>query len=188
MTTMRSRQQGLTLVELMVTLAVAIILIAVGMPLFSGLVGSNRATTQANSLVSALKLARSEAVKRADCVIVCSNADDPDDPADPKGCGTKDDWANGWLVHTDVNCAGSFTYPDDVLREWQLAASSSVDVTPDDAAEVRFDAAGEASSALSFELDNSEAPGSAALRCVEVTRTGQVRSKRWDPDLAWSCR
>lgn len=181
MTTMSSRQQGLTLVELMVTLAVAIILIAVGMPLFTGLAGSNRATTQANSLVSALKLARSEAVKRADSVTVCSN--------DGGACGGAGDWANGWLVHTDVNDSGGFD-AGDVLRTWDaLAASSSVDLTPD-AAEVTFFATGEANNTFSFELDDSEASGSAAdaaKRCVEVTATGQVRSKRWNPDLAWSC-
>jgi type IV fimbrial biogenesis protein FimT len=180
MTTMRSRQQGLTLVELMVTLAVAIILIAVGMPLFSGLVGSNRATTQANSLVSALKLARSEAVKRADSVTVCAD--------DGGACGGAGDWANGWLVHTDVNDSGGFD-AGDVLRTWDpLAASSSVTVAG--GAAVTFFATGAANNTFSFELDDSEASGSAAdaaKRCVEVTATGQVRSKRWDPDLAWSC-
>ncbi len=180
MTSMRSKQQGLTLVELMVTLAVAIILIAVGMPLFTGLAGSNRATTQANSLVSALKLARSEAVKRADSVTVCSN--------DGGACGGAGDWANGWLVHTDLNASGGFD-ADDVLRTWDpLSASSSVTVTG--GAEVTFFATGEANNTFSFELDDSEASGSAAdaaKRCVEVTRVGQVRSKRWDPDVAWSC-
>ena len=156
---MSSKQQGLTLVELMVTLAVAIILIAVGMPLFTGLAGSNRATTQANSLVSALKLARSEAVKRADSVTVCSN--------DGGACGGAGDWANGWLVHSDLNDDTSFDYPDEVLREWDpLAGSSSVTVTGNDV--VTFLATGETDDTgwtaptITFELDDSEASGSAA--------------------------
>jgi type IV fimbrial biogenesis protein FimT len=180
MTNMRSKQQGLTLVELMVTLAVAIILITVGMPLFTGLAGSNRATTQANSLVSALKLARSEAVKRADSVTVCS-----DNGAG--ACGDETEWVNGWLVHTDVNESGGFD-AGDVLRTWDpLAPSSTVTVAE---GSVTFFATGEANNTFSFELDDSEASGSAAdaaKRCVEVTATGQVRSKRWDPDVAWSC-
>ncbi|MGB5743048.1 MAG: GspH/FimT family pseudopilin, partial [Sedimenticolaceae bacterium] len=137
---MSSKQQGLTLVELMVTLAVAIILIAVGMPLFTGLAGSNRATTQANSLVSALKLARSEAVKRADSVTVCA-----DNGAG--ACGDETDWVNGWLVHTDVNDSGGFD-AGDVLRTWDpLAASSSITVAG--GTEVTFFATGEANNTFS---------------------------------------
>ena len=88
----------------------------------------------------------------------------------------------------DVNDSGGFD-ADDVLRTWDpLAASSSVTVTG--GAEVTFFATGEANNTFSFELDDSEASGSAAdaaKRCVEVTATGQVRSKRWNPDQAWSC-
>lgn len=93
---MAKKQKGLTLVELMVTLAVAIILIAVGLPLFSGVADNNRMTAQVNALSSALQLARSEAVKTGNRVNVCPKADD--DQADFY-CGDQDDWANGWMVY-----------------------------------------------------------------------------------------
>lgn len=171
MAVMNTRQQGLTLVELMVTLAVAIILIAVGMPLFSGVAGSNRATTQANNLVAALKLARSEAVKRAETVTVCSGS--------PLTCGGAGDWAGGWFVQTDTNGNGSIDAVD-VLRQWEaLAATATVTVTG--GASVVFLATGEANGNYTFELNDSDATGSAggtALRCVTVTNSGQVRSAR----------
>ncbi len=168
---MNTRQTGLTLIELMVTLAVAIVLLAVGMPLFTGLAGSNRATTQANELVAALKLARSEAVNRADLVTVCSSSGG--------ACGGAGDWSGGWLVHSDINNNGSFD-AGDVLRSWgALAPTSTVAVTG--GASVAFLATGEANGAYTFELDNSDATGSgsnAAKRCVTVTTSGQVRSAR----------
>ncbi|MCP5439684.1 MAG: GspH/FimT family pseudopilin [Chromatiaceae bacterium] len=168
---MNTRQTGLTLIELMVTLAVAIVLLAVGVPLFTGLAGSNRATTQANELVAALKLARSEAVNRADLVRVCSS--------NGGACGGAGDWANGWLVHSDINNNGSFD-AGDVLRSWgALAPTSSVAITG--GASVAFLATGEANGGYTFELDNSDATGSgsdAAKRCVSVTISGQVRSAR----------
>jgi len=69
-----SSHAGLTLIELMVTLAVAIVLLAIGIPAFQGLASSNRASTQANGLVTALNLARSEAISRGIPVAVCARA------------------------------------------------------------------------------------------------------------------
>ncbi len=169
---MRYRQQGLTLVELMVTLAVAIILLAVGMPMFTGVVGSNRATTQANELVAAFKLARSEAVKRADTVIVCAR--------DGAACGGAEDWDNGWLVFADADSDGAAD-DGEVLRRWEaLSVDSTIGVTPATDS-VEFAASGEANSLLRFETDNASATGTdqdLAKRCVTVTLAGQVRAAR----------
>lgn len=55
---------GFTLIELMVTIAVAAILLAVAVPSFRHLIISNRLTTAANDVVTALTVARSEAIKR----------------------------------------------------------------------------------------------------------------------------
>jgi type IV fimbrial biogenesis protein FimT len=56
--------RGFTLIELMVTIAVLAILATVGIPGFVDLVQNNRVTTQANELVTALNVGRTEAVKR----------------------------------------------------------------------------------------------------------------------------
>ncbi len=58
------RNRGFTLVELLVTLAVAALLLAVAVPSFNRLIISNRLTTQANDVVNRLAQARNEAVKR----------------------------------------------------------------------------------------------------------------------------
>ena len=62
--------RGFTLLELMVTVAVLAILATVGIPSFVDLVQNNRVTTQANELVTALNVARTEAVKRGRSVQV----------------------------------------------------------------------------------------------------------------------
>lgn len=58
------RARGFTLVELLITLVIAGLLLALAVPSFNRLIISSRLTTQANQAVSLLTLARTEAVKR----------------------------------------------------------------------------------------------------------------------------
>jgi len=84
----RRRSQGFTLIELMVTLTVAVILIAIAIPSFNYLTVSSKLTTVSNGLVTALNTARLEAIKRNNLVTVCS---DTGNGADTLGtaCGTQ---------------------------------------------------------------------------------------------------
>ncbi len=61
---MKKKTTGFTLVELMVTLSVAGILLAIAVPSYTAMVENNRLATAANSFISSMGLARSEALKR----------------------------------------------------------------------------------------------------------------------------
>ena len=66
-----NRQSGFTLVELMVTIAIAAILLGLGVPSFRTLIENNRIAAASNDVVTGLQFARSEAVKRALLVSFC---------------------------------------------------------------------------------------------------------------------
>lgn len=68
-------QYGFTLVELMVTVVVLSILMGVAIPSMTGLINANRLAGQANELVSALQVARSEAIRQNAGVTVCASTD-----------------------------------------------------------------------------------------------------------------
>lgn len=70
---MASRVRGFTLVELMVTIAVAAILMAIAAPSFTSLINSNRLTSSANEMVATLQAARMEAVRLNTTVNVCTD-------------------------------------------------------------------------------------------------------------------
>lgn len=95
MLTAAPRRNGFTLLELMVTLAVAAILVTVAVPSMARLMRENQASTTVNELIYALRLARNEAVTRKLPVAVCASDGDE--------CTGGNDWDQGWLVFTDPN-------------------------------------------------------------------------------------
>lgn len=62
------KDNGFTLVELMITLVVVGILVTIGIPSFQTLLQSSRMSTQSNEFVTGLNTARSEAVRRNESV------------------------------------------------------------------------------------------------------------------------
>lgn len=67
------RTGGFTLVELLITLVIAGLLLALAVPSFNRLMVSSRLTTQANNAVNLLSYARAEAVKRGVNVQINAN-------------------------------------------------------------------------------------------------------------------
>ena len=95
---------GFTLVEIMITLAIAVILITLAVPSFSLMINNSKVTSSTNEFVASLNLARSEALKRSNNISVCKS-----NPAYSAcaGSGSVASYTtNGWLVATDCNSDG----------------------------------------------------------------------------------
>lgn len=101
----RKNLHGFTLVELMVTLAVASILVGVGIPSFQTMISNSRLTAATNDLIGALSYARSEAVKRG--IPVTLLRIDPNPAV----------WESGWFVFVDAD--GDNTTNPDVASQCQ---------------------------------------------------------------------
>lgn len=80
------------MVELLITIAIASVLMAIAVPSFNQMIVSSRLTTQANDFVAAINLARSEAIKRNASVTLCSASG-----ADATVCAGAGDWEH-WIV------------------------------------------------------------------------------------------
>ena len=116
---MNGRQRGFTLVELLVTLAVTVVLMALAAPTFRTLLLKRTVQAAADALVSDLRLARSEAIKRSATVSVCSSADGA-------ACSNGAAWRSGWIVFVDTDGDGNLDADDTVLRvqdAWNAVAS-----------------------------------------------------------------
>jgi type IV fimbrial biogenesis protein FimT len=113
------REAGLTLVELLVTMAVAAVLLGIGMPAFGNLVQDTRLTTTTNRLVSALHLARSEAVRHNARVTLCNSADGT-------YCAAAGGWDQGWIVFLDTGGTGTRTEHDPLLAVGDAATDGVI--------------------------------------------------------------
>ncbi|OOG24908.1 prepilin-type N-terminal cleavage/methylation domain-containing protein [Thioalkalivibrio denitrificans] len=103
------RESGFTLIELMVTLAVAAILITVAVPGFANLIAEQRVVTTTNRFVTALHLTRSEAVKRGARVTLCASGDG-------STCGSAGDYSDGWIVFVGPAFGEPLNPPGEILR------------------------------------------------------------------------
>lgn len=89
-----SRLRGFTLIELVVTLAIGAILLGLASPSFQATILNNRIATHTNDFLSALSLARSEALKRDKPVVLCKSGD-------LASCASTGHWDQGWIIFVD---------------------------------------------------------------------------------------
>ena len=96
----RLNQTGVTLVELMITLVVLAIILAIAIPSFENTIASSRLAGVTNDLNGSLALARSEAIRRGQRVTVCNSNNGLQ-------CAAAGNWGNGWIVFVDTTRAGN---------------------------------------------------------------------------------
>lgn len=173
--------KGFTLIELMVTLAVAAILMVIAAPGFVAFQRNAELTSAVNGMVAGIAAAKGEAMKNGRFTMVV-----PSDAAH---------WNNGWIVFIDKNRDNAFTESADtvVLRQAALPSYFSVEATGT-ANEgqahppyIRFDASGYPKSKtggfgpLTLSIARNDLSATAALdqtRRVIISTSGRIRSCR----------
>lgn len=108
---------GITLIELLVTLAVLTVGLLLVSPSFSTISGNTRLETQSREIQNALVFARSEAIRLNSSVVFCNTADGQI-CSEPPTTG----W-EGWLVRAAGAAVGAETGP--VLRTQSLKNSTA---------------------------------------------------------------
>jgi type IV fimbrial biogenesis protein FimT len=104
-----NRIRGFTIIELLVTMMVLGIIVAIAAPSFSELMRRVRIDGNTSKFVNAINFARSEAATRGSNVTLCRTTDLATCDA------TGNDWSGGWLVFEDRDADSVFEDDNDAV-------------------------------------------------------------------------
>ena len=167
---------GFTLIELMVTVAIAAILMMVAVPNLSAYRRNAELTSASNTFMASLNTARGEAMKRGMNAMVV-----------PTSNGA--DWNAGWVVFVDTNRSQTYNESTDTVVSSQVALPAGINVTGVNSATgaapyVMFDASGYSRlksggfGALTLTIARTEGSTADQLeqtRRIIIASTGRVR-------------
>ncbi|HYC42398.1 MAG TPA: GspH/FimT family pseudopilin [Noviherbaspirillum sp.] len=153
-----TREAGVTLIELMVTLSIMAILLGIAMPSIDSAMVGSKVNSYANSLVASSNAARSEAIKRNTAVTMCVSADGA-------SCSSGG-WEQGWIV-----LAGT----DVIVR--QEAASNGFRLTGT-VSSISFQPTGVGATQTTITVCRATPTAGAQERVVSISATGRASTAR----------
>lgn len=166
----QKRDSGFTLVELIITLAVAGILVTIAVPSFMSLIASNRVTAASNELTTALNLAKSEAIRSGQNTMLCKINETGD------GCNNAGKWSDGWLLFNDANGNDLLNDGEQIIRVHEAPeASLKFTFVHATAKNIVFRPNGTPNVSGRFCLQNGYQ--STNSRAVLITQTGRIRTE-----------
>lgn len=175
-----SRQRGLSLFELMVTITLVGLLSSLSVPSLRGLLQSMRTQSEMAELVSTLQSARAEAIRVGLTVTVCGSVDG-------RTCHRLPDvWETGWLVFVDANGNQRVDDGETVLRTAPALGNGDTLRGNTTLTGVSFNREGFASGMPSGTrvVLHTQPVWAAATRCLSIQTSGLLRlsTGRTEPD------
>ena len=150
--TNRQKHLGFTIIELIITVALLSVMLAIAVPGFTNFFQNNNLATTSNRFVSSIALTRNEAISRNTTVVMCNiNASN-------NACDTNGLWETGWVVWVDLDNDNVIENPNDagdveiIHREEAMPAGYTLRATTY-ANRITFSPTGEAAGDLASAAD-----------------------------------
>jgi type IV fimbrial biogenesis protein FimT len=119
------RSFGFTLIELIITLSIALILISLGIPSFRMLTVKNLQVSELNNMVHHFHLARSLSISKQAYHILCPSNDG-------ERCSDTIDWSRGYILFEDANRNKSRDQNEPVQAAYQLMNDRNINIESTD--------------------------------------------------------
>lgn len=183
--TLRRVLAGVTMIELIVTIALGVIVSLVVIPNMTELIARNRCVASVNQLVGALAMARNEAIKRGVRVTLCKTSNPA---ADLAACDSSASWEDGWILyventHIAGNLLGEIDGIDVRLRKFQPMSGVTISTGENYGKGVYYSANGvvggiKSSNAATLGNDTFQLQSDGIKTCVTINRIGRVSIRK----------
>ncbi len=185
------REYGFSLTELVVTLSVALILMAIGLPAFLRAYNSYRLTNSASQMADILRLSRYEAIRlnrQVNCQIQPYSGDATMTIvwADSNGNGVQDPGEKMILLGSSGNVVAAGTVPQTATLLSQAVSGVTPNMPSPTSGVITFDARGAVTppNVDAFYLSSAIAPD-AGYRAVLLMPAGSIQIWTADPSGNW---
>ena len=158
----KPKQSGFTIMELLMAIAIVGILAGIALPSFNYAIANNKVSSNANEVVGAFNLARSEATQRGSRINISSVSG-----------GT--DWATGYRIWRDANANAAYDAGEEI-RVFE-AIDSGLTLTGS-VAGINFNALGFASGTMTLTLCSDQA--AVNDRQLDVALSGRVNINQFN--------
>jgi len=105
----KNLKKGFTLIELMITIVIVVVLLSLAGPAFIETIRNNRIQVSADNLFTSLIVARSEALKRNQPVVICKSTNGT-------ACVTSGEWEQGWLTFADEDADNTLDGGEPIIK------------------------------------------------------------------------
>ncbi|MEM7206601.1 MAG: GspH/FimT family pseudopilin [Pseudomonadota bacterium] len=120
---MNSKNQGFTIIELVITLALAAVVAGLAAPSVVNMIRENAVVAINNQIVADIQFTRSEAIKRNIPVTICAAN------ADQDACIVSNDWSNGWIAFAEtITVNGAVDAGEPIVRVNEGASSDTMTI------------------------------------------------------------
>lgn len=163
------KNKGYTLLELMMTIAIVSILIAVATPSFTRTVISHSVSSDQDTLFTLLSTARSEAIKRGSKVSICKSANFI-------ACDNSASWTDGWIVFFDSDGDGVIDSTDgDTILKINEALDKNISLIFSGGNFISFNSLGRPEANFGTFTFTHSSGDSFYTRTITISTTGRAR-------------
>jgi type IV fimbrial biogenesis protein FimT len=170
-----ARALGFTMIEMLVTIAIAGILLTLAVPSFRYVTNSNRIAAEVNGLLGDLQFARAEAIKEGRTVTVCVSSNGT-------SCTNSTAWQTGWIVFADPTDVGVVDPGETIFRIQNTFSSTDNLLASNNVTAITFNrdgyAVGMANGTVITLHDATDT--SAWTRCLAINLSGAMTTELYN--------